>query len=206
MRTSGSRSGACSTSAASRRWCSRPDSRPSPAGLPLSLQIAAKPFAEETIYAAAAAFERATSWHLKRPLRLVHDASRLPLVALAVTSCHAGPTRCWNCCPARSSVRRAARIAQFDDVRAGTLPDGGRTVKAIADAAPGGAFDPRQLERPPTALAIAPHGTSCAIATTASTGTSRACSSRPTSPIPACRRSRSSTAARRTGTSSSSIR
>jgi hypothetical protein len=27
------------------------------------------------------------------------------------------------------------------------LPDGGRAVKAIADAAPGGAFDPRQLER-----------------------------------------------------------
>jgi aspartyl-tRNA(Asn)/glutamyl-tRNA(Gln) amidotransferase subunit A len=39
----------------------------SPAGLPLSLQIAARPFAEETIYAVAAAFERATSWHLKRP-------------------------------------------------------------------------------------------------------------------------------------------
>ena len=27
------------------------------------------------------------------------------------------------------------------------LPDGGRTVKAIADAAPGGAFDPKQVER-----------------------------------------------------------
>jgi pimeloyl-ACP methyl ester carboxylesterase len=27
------------------------------------------------------------------------------------------------------------------------LPDGGRAVKAIADAAPGGAFDPRQLEK-----------------------------------------------------------
>src|SRR3990167_5057007 len=27
------------------------------------------------------------------------------------------------------------------------LPEGGRTVKAIADAAPGGAFDPQQLER-----------------------------------------------------------
>jgi aspartyl-tRNA(Asn)/glutamyl-tRNA(Gln) amidotransferase subunit A len=39
----------------------------SPAGLPLSLQIAARPFAEESIYAAAAAFEGATSWHLKRP-------------------------------------------------------------------------------------------------------------------------------------------
>lgn len=39
----------------------------SSAGLPLSLQIAAKPFAEETIYAAAAAFEGATSWHSKRP-------------------------------------------------------------------------------------------------------------------------------------------
>lgn len=28
-----------------------------------------------------------------------------------------------------------------------SLPDGGRTVRAIADAAPGGAFDPRHLER-----------------------------------------------------------
>jgi pimeloyl-ACP methyl ester carboxylesterase len=27
------------------------------------------------------------------------------------------------------------------------LPDGGRTVRALADAAPGGAFDPKQLER-----------------------------------------------------------
>lgn len=39
----------------------------SPAGLPLALQIAAKPFDEETIYAAASAFEGATSWHLNRP-------------------------------------------------------------------------------------------------------------------------------------------
>jgi aspartyl-tRNA(Asn)/glutamyl-tRNA(Gln) amidotransferase subunit A len=39
----------------------------SPAGLPLALQIAAKPFAEETIYAAARAFERATDWHKRRP-------------------------------------------------------------------------------------------------------------------------------------------
>ncbi len=39
----------------------------SPAGLPLSLQIAAKPFAEEAIYAAAAAFENATEWHHLRP-------------------------------------------------------------------------------------------------------------------------------------------
>jgi aspartyl-tRNA(Asn)/glutamyl-tRNA(Gln) amidotransferase subunit A len=39
----------------------------SPPGLPLALQIAAKPWAEETIYAAAAAFESATDWHRKRP-------------------------------------------------------------------------------------------------------------------------------------------
>lgn len=39
----------------------------SPAGLPLALQIAARPFAEESIYAAAAAFESATRWHLERP-------------------------------------------------------------------------------------------------------------------------------------------
>jgi aspartyl-tRNA(Asn)/glutamyl-tRNA(Gln) amidotransferase subunit A len=38
-----------------------------PAGLPVGLQIAAKPFDEETIYAAANAFEAATPWHLKRP-------------------------------------------------------------------------------------------------------------------------------------------
>jgi aspartyl-tRNA(Asn)/glutamyl-tRNA(Gln) amidotransferase subunit A len=38
-----------------------------PAGLPLGLQIAAKPFDEETIYAAAQAFEAATEWHAKRP-------------------------------------------------------------------------------------------------------------------------------------------
>ena len=38
-----------------------------PAGLPLGLQIAAKPFDEETIYGAAHAFESATAWHLKRP-------------------------------------------------------------------------------------------------------------------------------------------
>jgi aspartyl-tRNA(Asn)/glutamyl-tRNA(Gln) amidotransferase subunit A len=39
----------------------------SPAGLPLGLQIAAKPFDEEAIYAAAQAFESATEWHSRRP-------------------------------------------------------------------------------------------------------------------------------------------
>jgi aspartyl-tRNA(Asn)/glutamyl-tRNA(Gln) amidotransferase subunit A len=39
----------------------------SPAGLPLGLQIAAKPFDEETIYAAAQAFESATDWHSRLP-------------------------------------------------------------------------------------------------------------------------------------------
>ena len=39
----------------------------SPAGLPLGLQIAAKPFDEEAIYAAAQAFESATEWHARRP-------------------------------------------------------------------------------------------------------------------------------------------
>jgi aspartyl-tRNA(Asn)/glutamyl-tRNA(Gln) amidotransferase subunit A len=38
-----------------------------PAGLPLGLQIAAKPFDEEAIYAAAQAFESATEWHARRP-------------------------------------------------------------------------------------------------------------------------------------------
>jgi aspartyl-tRNA(Asn)/glutamyl-tRNA(Gln) amidotransferase subunit A len=39
----------------------------SPAGLPLGLQIVARPFDEETIYAAAQAFESATEWHARRP-------------------------------------------------------------------------------------------------------------------------------------------
>ena len=38
-----------------------------PVGLPLGLQIAAKPFDEETVYAAAQAFESATNWHTNRP-------------------------------------------------------------------------------------------------------------------------------------------
>jgi aspartyl-tRNA(Asn)/glutamyl-tRNA(Gln) amidotransferase subunit A len=39
----------------------------SPPGLPVGLQIAAKPFEEEIIYRAAFAFESETSWHLRRP-------------------------------------------------------------------------------------------------------------------------------------------
>jgi aspartyl-tRNA(Asn)/glutamyl-tRNA(Gln) amidotransferase subunit A len=40
----------------------------SPKGLPISLQIAAKPFDEAIIYAAAQAFESATDWHARRPV------------------------------------------------------------------------------------------------------------------------------------------
>jgi len=39
----------------------------SPPGLPVGLQIAAKPFEEEIIYRAAFVYESETSWHLKRP-------------------------------------------------------------------------------------------------------------------------------------------
>ncbi len=39
----------------------------SPPGLPIGLQIAGKPFDEETVYAAAAAYERETEWHSRRP-------------------------------------------------------------------------------------------------------------------------------------------
>jgi aspartyl-tRNA(Asn)/glutamyl-tRNA(Gln) amidotransferase subunit A len=39
----------------------------SPAGLPLSLQIAARPFEEERIYAAAFAYESQTQWYRQRP-------------------------------------------------------------------------------------------------------------------------------------------
>ena len=41
----------------------------------------------------------------------------------------------------------AALSAQTFDTLGWDLPDSGRTVKAIADAAAGGAFDPRQLEK-----------------------------------------------------------
>jgi aspartyl-tRNA(Asn)/glutamyl-tRNA(Gln) amidotransferase subunit A len=37
------------------------------ADLPLSLQIAGRPFAEETVYRIGHAFERATSWHTRHP-------------------------------------------------------------------------------------------------------------------------------------------
>ncbi len=36
-------------------------------GLPLSLQIAGRPFAEETVYRIGHAFERATLWHQRHP-------------------------------------------------------------------------------------------------------------------------------------------
>ena len=36
-------------------------------GLPIGLQILAKPFDEETIFKAAYTFEQATEWHKKRP-------------------------------------------------------------------------------------------------------------------------------------------
>jgi len=39
----------------------------SPLGLPLSIQIVGKPFAEETVYAAGHAYEMATRWHERRP-------------------------------------------------------------------------------------------------------------------------------------------
>jgi Asp-tRNA(Asn)/Glu-tRNA(Gln) amidotransferase A subunit family amidase len=36
-------------------------------GLPISLQLAARPFDEETVLRAAHAYEQATDWHLRRP-------------------------------------------------------------------------------------------------------------------------------------------
>jgi len=37
------------------------------AGLPVSLQVAAKPFAESTVFRVAHAYERATAWHQRHP-------------------------------------------------------------------------------------------------------------------------------------------
>jgi aspartyl-tRNA(Asn)/glutamyl-tRNA(Gln) amidotransferase subunit A len=39
----------------------------SPPGLPLSIQIVGKPFAEEMVYAAGYAYEQQMQWHLRRP-------------------------------------------------------------------------------------------------------------------------------------------
>ena len=39
----------------------------SPAGLPVGLQIAAKPFEEEIIYRVAYAYETETDWHKRHP-------------------------------------------------------------------------------------------------------------------------------------------
>jgi aspartyl-tRNA(Asn)/glutamyl-tRNA(Gln) amidotransferase subunit A len=39
----------------------------SPPGLPLSIQIVGKPFAEEMLYAAGYAYEQHMPWHLRRP-------------------------------------------------------------------------------------------------------------------------------------------
>ncbi len=36
-------------------------------GLPLSLQVAGKPFAEATVFSIAHAYEKATSWHTRHP-------------------------------------------------------------------------------------------------------------------------------------------
>ncbi|MFZ9016835.1 MAG: amidase family protein, partial [Ilumatobacteraceae bacterium] len=44
------------------------------AGLPIGLMVYAKPFAEETALRVAAAYERATDWHTRRP----PVVSRLP--------------------------------------------------------------------------------------------------------------------------------
>ncbi len=39
----------------------------SPAGLPISLQLAGRPFDEATVLRAGHAYEQATEWHRRRP-------------------------------------------------------------------------------------------------------------------------------------------
>ena len=59
------------------------------------------------------------------------------------------------------------------------LPDGGRSITQLAEQAPGGAFDPRDVAKlAPQQLGYKPTGLSNAFAATPSTGTSPACASR----------------------------
>lgn len=53
------------------------------AGLPLSLQIAGRPFAEATVYRIGDAYERATPWHTRHPDLDATLAARLPKLATA---------------------------------------------------------------------------------------------------------------------------
>ena len=59
-------------------------------GLPLSLQIAARPFAEQTVYRVGHAYERATSWHRQHPDL---ERSLQPLLRASAT---AEGYRRWN--------------------------------------------------------------------------------------------------------------
>jgi aspartyl-tRNA(Asn)/glutamyl-tRNA(Gln) amidotransferase subunit A len=52
-----------------------------PNGLPLSLQIAARPFAEQTVYRVGHAFECATPWHRQHP-DLERSLQTMPRVAV----------------------------------------------------------------------------------------------------------------------------
>jgi aspartyl-tRNA(Asn)/glutamyl-tRNA(Gln) amidotransferase subunit A len=52
----------------------------SSSGLPLSLQIAARPFDEETVFRIAHAYERATGWHEMHP-DLEQTVARAPISA-----------------------------------------------------------------------------------------------------------------------------
>lgn len=66
----------------------------------------------------------------------------LSVIAVAVATL-AGP----SVSQLLSQERPFVTLAEADfDAHGWMLPDGGKTVKAIADRAPGGAFDPRQLE------------------------------------------------------------
>lgn len=51
-------------------------------GLPLSLQIAGRPFEETTVLRAGDAFQQATNWHLQAPASTVPRAAPVPLVII----------------------------------------------------------------------------------------------------------------------------
>ena len=79
----------------------------------------------------------------------------------------------WNLLDDSKAAYVSLGEAEFRGLGAGfDLPDGGRSITRLADQAPGGAFDPRDVAKlAPNSWATKPTGLSNAFAATTSTGT-----------------------------------